>query len=722
MLRKTQPLLWFSALVWIFILNITGWALPARQTETGSAKTILIVIVDKLDSLELLNSRLPEIRKFLEAGTWGLMNIRNGSGYTDSTNGYLSLGAGSRSVSPVTLGGALKSSESSEGQKAGSYLKWTFGSTYNVVNDKLIIPEIGLIRNQALGENHPVEPGYLGTIFHQNGWKTFLLGNADNSNIDYRPGGYLLMDGQGLIDGGNIGPTLNEVDNSLPYRYRSNTLEYIKELNRVVAPQRLIGVEFGDFSRLDGYREDLKPSQFSYLKELTWRNFAFFITKINEFAVKNQASLIMVTPSISKDSLITKNYLTVMGIVDPAFSKGWLASGTTNWPGLVANVDLLPTVVKIANLKGEYAFSGRVVTANPVLNPISKLQELNQKLVSANAAQRTLLDWFLGIISGGWLLGMGAWYLRKASISAFLFTGVAVAPLILFLLPLLPSWSWQVNMFIGFTVLVNFALLQIKTVNSRFLVLSGCIWLALIIDQLSGWPLIRFSALGYNAMAGSRYYGLGNELMGIFLAASILFGHLITWKTGRKWPAVVVLTLSLFVLSWPQLGAKFGGIIAGFIGFAFYLAQLSQWKFDYKKVLGILMACGLMIFIVGWWDSLRQPELQTHIGNFFKLFVNQDFAQIGQVLARKLGMNLKLTQFSPWVRISLLVLAMGVFIKLFIKQVMVKQEDRIAWNSILVSSITAYLFNDAGVLACATCLTYGFSFILLKFVDTARLH
>ena len=45
--------------------------------------------------------------------------------------------------------------------------------------------------------------------------------------------------------------------------------------------------------------------------------------------------------------------------------------------------------------------------------------------------------------------------------------------------------------------------------------------LLLIIDQITGAHLISCSPLGYDLINGSRYYGIGNEYMGILLELSV---------------------------------------------------------------------------------------------------------------------------------------------------------------------------------------------------------
>jgi hypothetical protein len=141
-------------------------------------------------------------------------------------------------------------------------------------------------------------------------------------------------------------------------------------------------------------------------------------------------------------------------------------------------------------------------------------------------------------------------------------------------------------------------------------------------------------------MAGSRYYGLGNEFLGVFLAAALLFTHLLNRKIMCKWTTPIVLGITIFILSWPQFGAKFGGILAGAVGFAFYLMKLYHWKLNNSKLWLVLIIGGVALFSIGLWDSMRPAASQTHIGRFLHLLISKDFNQVSQIILRKIGMNL----------------------------------------------------------------------------------
>jgi hypothetical protein len=705
----------FLLLIVILFFPALGWGLPASSPKSAELP-IVIVFVDKLDSMELFDSGLPAIKKFLTAGTCGLMNIRSSKGYTNTGSGYLSLGAGSRGNASGQPANSLIIEQSMISSPSASYTHWELGIPLKPRSDNsMIVPEMGWLLNLAKLEDHPIIPGRLGTLFQIEGWRTCLIGNMDSPDQENRPDGLFLMNRQGLIDEGNINNSLNESDPDFPYLYRVSVAKMVTELRLHLAEQKIIALDFGDFARLDNYRDQMSPTLYARVKLQTWRRLNLLMEQILQLGAPEHFTTILISPSISKEGVATKNLLAPIVIYSRDYSPGLLVSGTTRWPGLVANIDLLPTLANIAHLKKLNSFSGKTMTYLIQPDSLATLRRLNERLIVTNTNQRPIINWYQGIISFCWIAGLlSTIYLKKRWIGDWLISIVTVIPLSLITLPLFPIFAWHLVGFLGLTLLFAILFTRLKEIDARILILSGTIWLILIIDQLISWPLIRFSPLGYSAMAGSRYYGLGNEFLGILLAAALLFTHLLNRKIKTQWLAPVILGLTILILSWPQFGAKFGGILAGTAGFAYYLMGLYHWKLNNSKLWFALIGCCLVLFSIGWWDSMRPPDVQTHIGRFLHLLISKDFGQVGQIIFRKIAMNLKLTIFSPWIRIILLALTLGITNRLLTAQKMILPEDRLVWQAIMVAGITAYLVNDAGVLAFATCLAYGFSFVLLK--------
>lgn len=703
-----------AVLIWYFFLNISYvLALPAERKPVLADQPILIIVADKLESTEFFNSRLPGINRLLTEGALGLMNIRSGSGYS-SDSGYLTLGSGVRSVNPCKSGITYQADEIFSGVKAKTFAGWSLGFDKDYKNGNLVVPEIRALLNQTNSKNISFKPGLLGSRLHSYGWKTVLIGNIDESTQPYRPGGLLIMDGSGVIDSGKIDNSIGEYDAGFPYNNCFSISRVMPELKARIGPKTVIVVEFGDFARLDRCYDEMLPEQYQRLKQAVWERFDQLIAEVLSEWTPRDLKLFVLSPSVNKEGVLAKNLLAPLVIRSGDFKPGLLTSGSTRWVGLVTNIDFLPTILKITHLPSDPAIVGKTIKTEPVRDWVNQLNQLRRKIIVSSQNQRSLLDWYLGIISVCWVGGLLGIYLKKKLPVNWLLTYVAAAPFALLLLPLLPPLIWQVCGFLLLTLLITIVLLQIKLLNHRFLVLSAFTWMGLVVDQITGWNLIRFSALGYSSAAGARYYGMGNEYLGTFLAVTLIMVYLLYTTTSLRWPTPILLGISIITMGWPQLGAEFGGFLSAIPGFGLYLVRVYNLRLNFRRFWLALLGCLGIITIVGWWDSLRKMESQTHIGMFFNLIFSKNLSQIWRIFMRKAGMNLKLIVNSPWTRIIILAILISLVFKVFSKRSFIHKNERHLWQAVLISGVAAFFLNDSGVITLATFLAFGFSFILLK--------
>lgn len=74
--------------------------------------------------------------------------------------------------------------------------------------------------------------------------------------------------------------------------------------------------------------------------------------------------------------------------------------------------------------------------------------------------------------------------------------------------------------------------------------------------------LIKNSLLGYDPIIGARFYGIGNEYMGVLVGASLITISIFFEKFGFK--NIILLPFALavvFIMGNPMMGANVGGTI-----------------------------------------------------------------------------------------------------------------------------------------------------------------
>src|SRR5262249_33492912 len=96
-----------------------------------------------------------------------------------------------------------------------------------------------------------------------------------------------------------------------------------------------------------------------------------------------------------------------------------------------------------------------------------------------------------------------------------------------------------------------------------------------LLAEVAPWGrALSGSILGYSLALGARYYGIGNEWMGVLtgsvLAALLIAREYVPRPWLRAWPGLCagVMLLLLCILGLPWAGAKFGGMLTAGVGAA----------------------------------------------------------------------------------------------------------------------------------------------------------
>lgn len=124
--------------------------------------------------------------------------------------------------------------------------------------------------------------------------------------------------------------------------------------------------------------------------------------------------------------------------------------------------------------------------------------------------------------------------------------GLIAAPLALLLVGFFPITNIWLYLCLFLLLDVLLAVLSICLAGNKdfdpLIILCLATVGVLLLDTVTGGELQRYSVLSYDPMAGARYYGIGNEYMGILLGATII-GHALLLQRLRDyplWPRVLV--------------------------------------------------------------------------------------------------------------------------------------------------------------------------------------
>ena len=178
------------------------------------------------------------------------------------------------------------------------------------------------------------------------------------------------------------------------------------------------------------------------------------------------------------------------------------------------------------------SIQGALIEAQQLTTQASTVNRLRVPLIKGYVVFHIIII-LLAVVTLFWMAKLAP--LIKPAIVA-----LAIVPLVYLFSNLLP-WSadWMyIVMVIVLTLLVTLVLMKLTRHNAyqAFVVTLFLTVITLNIDLMTGSHLIQNSVLGYDPMAGARYYGIGNEYLGILLGSSIaLAGSFYQKYPQRGW-------------------------------------------------------------------------------------------------------------------------------------------------------------------------------------------
>jgi hypothetical protein len=227
--------------------------------------------------------------------------------------------------------------------------------------------------------------------------------------------------------------------------------------------------------------------------------------------------------------------------------------------------------------------------------------------------------------------------------------------------------------------------------------------LILSLDVLTGCRLVARSALSGYAVAGIRFYGLGNEYMGVLVGTAILGGLAFEPALRRfRWLQAGFFLALLLLIGSPLHGADLGGALTAAVGFGVTLAAAARPRHR-LRIAGLMAVCLVMtagLFLT--WDALRPSGSRSHIGDFARLVAGGGWSAAGSLLVGKAQMALRLAgsgyALLPLAGVApLLVLwyyGTGRWLQLLLAR---RPEVRTASYGAFAASWAALLFNDSGI-------------------------
>lgn len=690
---------------WLFILIIL---LCFNSISYAANFTDLVwVIIDQLSLEELRIAETKNIDYLQEIGAFSLMNVRT-AGHLHPESTYLSAGAGNRSQG---------SKNSHIGKNKNNF----------IVNDR--IEELKEINKNNY---YNTTPGLLGKKARENGITISVIGNCDTVNEEKRTIVSMFMDERGLIPHGNVGKgILKKVEK--PWGYESD-FDIIKKmffeyLNKVDA----IVIETGDLTRVESCKDLLTRRQLQKEKIESLERIDKFIGFIINTIDLRKTQLGIIVPTPAKYSIEKGNRLSWLLLAGKGINHGWLTSQSTRRKGVVVISDLLPTFLNTAGAKSIEVKGFPIINWKSTYKTEWKhLENLNDRITLISNTRPVFIKLFIGLQLLVIVMAIvHNLFLTKYSIDnshlIIMREFVEYLLLSLYLFPvnyLIISHVTFGSAFLMFIELIILNIIEVflltKFINTRLLqiiIITLIVYLTIAFDLLLGNLLMADSLLGYSSVIGARYYGLGNEYMGIFIGSSLITitGFLELLERRYKLIALkfipVVFGLTTYFIGSATLGANFGGTITSiFVYFVTWLklkgeevSKLTLFKYFIISIIFVISI--IIVDYLGWLGS------SSHIGRIVEPLLRDEWDKIYRIIYRKLSMNLKLLRWTIWTRVLLAFILYLIFqlkhpVGIIKKIFQSKPYLAAGLTGGISGSVVTMFVNDSGVVAAATLLFY----------------
>jgi hypothetical protein len=365
----------------------------------------------------------------------------------------------------------------------------------------------------------------------------------------------------------------------------------------------------------------------------------------------------------------------------PGYRAGLLDAASTRQPGMVVLTDLTPTVL---------GWLGQAVPAGAVGAQITRgdrgaLASTVQSLAGRDTAEqvwRSTHDeffWAYALADAAVLaaIGLACWGSaedkRRRRARWWRVAGVfaAAVPVSTFLANLVP-WSTSAHpaaalyaVSAALAVVIALAALlgpwrrDPKNPLAPFGVVCLFTLIVLAIDVMTGSRLQLETPFGLSVLEAGRFYGIGNEALGIYGISGLLGAAWLglmalrrsTSSRPSRRPAVlavaVVATFAVFASGWPGFGGKVGGTIAMVPCFVLLALVVAGIRLTWRRIL-LVAVSGLALFAVFALINYFVPITgKSDIGSFAGSSLH---GHSGSLLLRKINSNigsLSVNAFSP---------------------------------------------------------------------------
>lgn len=660
---------------------------------------VVIVTVNTSNPEDILNDH--GFRKFADEGVFGLINTKS-SGSNNQYKPYLTIGSGQKSDVYAECIDAVKINQNTKA-------RYNSLTLHPAQDGEIACIWINRIKDINKKNSYNAQPGKLADILKSNNIRTgFIGGYLDGGSIK-SPAFFICMDSFGLADSGEI----DGVFNHGLFDYNSVYDSYLQ----IKDTADFIVIELGELESLYSERRLYNSESYNAKKTQILKNCSDLTNRIKSDMDFDRSMLCIISPYSYDTENKNSDVLCPVIFYDGGKSKGIAYSKTTRRQGIVSSLDIAPTIIKYFKIP-KAGFIGYPIEYSMSNNSAQYVGKLYNDTRVAFASRLIILKGFalLVIITlliyAFLLLLFGA---DKCGIIYMLMVFFMFVPFSMLVEGLFRFGSLSGK--IIFIVLISAFMTAmvyrfLKRPLNRVLAIASLNLSILIIDLLTGQNMQKYSILSYDPIVGARYYGIGNEYLGVLISCSLIISNYLMHIDQRfKKPCIIVLCFICLLTGLPWLGANVGGVITAAAGFLIFMVL--YYDPAIKKAF-IYAAIGMVVsFSIVLVFNLLSENFESHLGNMVYMIKSSGLEYAVNIISRKAAMSMKLIRYTIWSRVFIIILVTAVV--LFVKPgnnngkfFSPRESTQALWISSLLSCVTAIIFNDSGIVTAAILMLYVF--------------
>jgi hypothetical protein len=439
---------------------------------------------------------------------------------------------------------------------------------------------------------------------------------------------------------------------------------------------------------------------------------------------------------VASPGALDKAQLGVVVIDGPGYHQGELNAASTRQPGIIVNTDLTATVLTLLghpdpNLSGTRVTSGGRSSLAASIKDFTGRETAERVWTSSHSP----FFWAYSLADAAALAAVGLIFWgateerRVKRAKGWRIVGVfaAALPVGTFLANLVPwqqlahpaLWLYGVSILIG--AIAGLAALKLGSRDPLAPFGLICLFTVLVlgIDVMTGSRLQLETPFGLSLLEAGRFYGIGNEALGIYgIAALAGAGWLALRLPNRKQALVavsVVAVFTVFASGWPGFGGKAGGTIAIVPCFLVLLLVVAGLELTWRRALVIAVSGLVLLAIFGLINHFFPVTGSSDIGNFTNGAIHGKSSS-GDLLLRKIHSNigsLAVNAFSPLSPVVLVLSALMLWRPAWFRVETVprafKAEPLLAviLGVIWLMAVLGWFANDSGVIVPATAMPFA---------------